>query len=677
MNKILTFFGQIIKKSDLDFLNTGNRQASVVTHIDLTQQGGGVINGLDVFSSSDGLSIVVMPGSFYSSGPYNENNGFGGGERGEIFTTQTFTGLPITNNIGAGIPTYLLVYAKTTTQNSDPNPLHNQAIYSTKNIQTGENEPVREYTVGKIIVTNPIPSSEVKNYDGVPLALVTVGQNGTITTIDTSIKTNYAVGGTLDVVTGFISDKGIQDNFITTRMVSGNSITGDKFADNSITSVKIASWDGSSTSEISGNGIATAHLKDGAVTTSKLNYSGSMINFNERNRVFNASFENYGGIVSGISSASKWNINADAGTYARRDTISTAKSLTPKFGDAALFIQGGSLGGNALNVQVDQVVDFGGSINNTPISAYFWIKQQAQTSFTLSGTTGFLGQIDFLNSADTIIQTNTFGPFSGNSTDWNLIYTPSPIAYSGTTDIAKKVRLTLGGKFEGSYYIDGVYLGTSSILPGFDVAPPEYFSIDSLSASLISGQLTSSQIQDGSISTNKIGTVDGSAVTDSANGIVTAQIRDSAITTSKIADGAITATKLDPAAGLVPVNALILWDTTDTCPDGYTEATEFSGFFPIGRNSSTGSTLNAVGKNSDAKVGGAIAAKDVSNNGTVGSAETVGNHTHPLPKNRDNVSQGPGGAGTANDLGATNDGGSHGHNLKTPYRTVLFCRKDA
>ena len=78
MKQNSTFFGQIIRQIDLNFLNLGNRQAINETHIDLSNQLGGVISGLEVSPSADGMSVLINGGSFYSGGLFNPTNGLGG-----------------------------------------------------------------------------------------------------------------------------------------------------------------------------------------------------------------------------------------------------------------------------------------------------------------------------------------------------------------------------------------------------------------------------------------------------------------------------------------------------------------------------------------------------------------------------------------------------------------------
>jgi hypothetical protein len=206
MKQIKTFNGEIINKFDLDFLNNGMRDSFVQTHNDLTTNMGGIITGLDVTISNDLSSISISPGVFYAGGTYNSKNNIGGGERGELFVQKTFTNLPETAPVYSDVPSYLCVYIKIVSSNSDSNPLNSNVVVKSINLQTGENIAVRDYPQASIIVSNPIPYSSVANINGIPLALIQVNYSGTtklssdgsIHNVDSSIKRNYKLARTYE-----------------------------------------------------------------------------------------------------------------------------------------------------------------------------------------------------------------------------------------------------------------------------------------------------------------------------------------------------------------------------------------------------------------------------------------------------------------------------------------------
>ncbi len=428
----------------------------------------------------------------------------------------------------------------------------------------------------------------------------------------------------------------------------------------------MAVWDGLTLyNDLGGSGVANQNLKDGAVTQSKLNYKLSLNEFNIRNRMINSSFEIFSG--TSVTLPSNWDITEDLGTNIAIQVFSPA--VPAKFGNNSLLMQGGVLAGpsTALNLQISQIVDFNESIANTPMSAFFWAKEVAVTSFSISGTTGLHGKIEFLDSnisSPTVLLSKEFGLVSGvSNTDYVQYSTDAPVFYSGTTK-ATRIRYTIGGAFNGTYLIDGAFLGTSSIIPRFDITPSEYISIGSINTSLLVGQIVSSQIADGSVITSKIRNADGTNSTDTGFGIVGGQIRPSGINTINIADGAITAAKLAPGSGPIPVGSIIIWDQTSTCPTGFIEAQEFRGFFPLGLNPST--VIGNAGIDSSS-IGGSNRATDQ----TVNSTSTAGNHTHSVATN----DVAPGG-GTGVTRGATTSAdGNHAHTTQIPFRTVLFCRK--
>jgi len=270
MRQFSPFFGQIVGRNDIDFLNAGNRNGIVQTHNTITNNVGGIVEGLDVtVPTTDPTSLVVGKGAFYTSGRFSEVNNAGGGERGDLYSQQTFRDLPRTPPVGT-TPQYLLVYAKIVTSNADSNPLESSNVVTSKNLQTGENVPTREYPKATIVVTNPGFSSTLLATEGVHLALIQVdyigiaqqSSNKTIQFINTSIANNYTIGGSLDIVTEKILDAGIPDDFLTTRMFIDNSIEGVKFKDDSVITQKISAWDGATAyNDLTGSGVANQHLK--------------------------------------------------------------------------------------------------------------------------------------------------------------------------------------------------------------------------------------------------------------------------------------------------------------------------------------------------------------------------------------------------------------------------------
>lgn len=678
MEQFKPFFGEIVGRTDLDFLNAGNREAIVQTNNVLTNNNGGIVNGLDVSVSPDKLSVLINAGVFYTSGIFGDTNNSGGGERGELLTQQFFTTLPETAPI-ANQPSYLLVYAKIINSNTNPDPLKSSAVVTSKNLQTGENVATREYSRAVIVVTNPLLRSTALTIAGVPLALIQVNyvgtnkvaSNGSIQSTDTTIRRNYIVGGSVDVNNQKILDAGVPDNFLTTRMFADNQVSGPKFQDNSIGTIKLAIWDGvTAYNDLSGSGVANQNLKNGAVTQSKLNYKLSLNELATRNRLVNSSFETFSG--SSATLPANWNITEDLGTNIAIEVFTP--SIPAKFGNNSLLMQGGIAAGpnTALNLQISQIVDFNESIANTPISAFFWAKEVAVTSFATSGTSGLHGTIEFLDSnvsSPAVLLSQTFGLVSGvSSTDYVQYSTDTPVLYSGATR-ATRIRYTVGGAFNGTYLVDGAFLATSALIPRFDVTPSEYVTVGAVNVSLLSGQIIASQIADGAVVTSKVRNADGTNSTDTGFGILGTQIRPSGINTINIADGAITSAKLAPGTGLVPQGAVIIWDQSTVCPSGFTEAVEFRGFFPLGKTLS--GVLSNVGTKSNT-IGGSNPAVDETINKTA-TEDTA--HNHDV-----NIGGGDvGGAGTARafpgDYTTSTEHQSHAHSAMIPFYTVMFCRK--
>ena len=539
MKQFKPFFGEIVGKNDLDYMNLGNREAIAQTHNVFTNNLGGVLDGLDVVQSNDNKTVLISPGTLISAGIYSETNNSGGGEIAKLYSQNVTTNFPETPPQGS-LPTYILVSAQVSTVNINPNPLQSQILVTSKNLQTGENVATREYPQVNIIFSNPIIESSISSVEGVPLAKFQVNYNGIVKSdtnrkiynFDTSIKRNYIIANSLDVAEQELVADGVPDDFIITRMIADNQVSGPKFLDNSIGTSKIAQWDGTTVNnDLTGSGVATQNLKDDAVTEAKINYSGSMVNFNTRNRVSNSSFETPSGTPSGTTLLPAYwdaNYNSTVGTQVRMDLGEDYA----KFGSYGLFLDGAVSAGTAQSVSVSQIITFEDYLKNVPLTPFFWAKQTAEPNFSTTGTTGLQGKIEFLDSSNAVLQTETFITLSGiTSVNYEQYFSPSPLIYTGPTSCTK-VRYTIGGSYDGAYYIDGVFLGITSIVPKFDIAPSEYITattdIGTLGGTIVNGQFTDntingSRIINGTISNGKL-----------AGSILGSQLSDRTITSTKI-----------------------------------------------------------------------------------------------------------------------------------------------
>jgi hypothetical protein len=651
MKRLLTFYGQVLTKKDVDFITSSNRDVNVKTHIDFSKGLGGVIEGLDVSVLNNNTSISVSPGSFYNSGGYSDTNNAGGGERATVYKTTVMTNFEQTTDIG-NQKSYLLVYAKIENSNSDPDTTKSNTILTSKNIQTGENIPIRQYPEGVIKVSYKITKSDINKIAGIPLALLSVDSNGIITP-DFSVKRNYLIGGIFDILNSNIVDAAIPNNFITSRMLGNNQVLNNNISSGTIATNSLGDWDGLTlyNDNINGSGISNQQLKNGAITENKLNYQLSLNNFGNRNRLLNSSFETFDSNKIPVSwSGTKgtgFNIYDNTRNSGGTDNVQNGV----KYGDWSVALAGYSVVGTpnyASSGNVSQIIDFGMNLNNVPITAFFWAKEVATSNSSLSGFTGLKGKVEFLDGSNNIVSNGIF-EFSGTSYTQNGFtqYSyPSGITYTGGTNV-RSIKYSIGGSFDGKYYIDGAYLGASSIIPEYDLNPSEYISINNA-------------LNDGEIQTAHIRNVDNSISTDVGNGIITTQIRDNSITTPKIADYAITAQKLDPGCGLIPIGAIIIWDSGTSCPTGFTEAIEYAGFLPLGRNSSsTEVSISIPGYNNNTAIISSTT-----------STSLNGSHDHTISNS------GKGAAASSDYVAAaqnTSTASSHAHTI--PFRTVLFCRK--
>jgi len=682
MKQLNTFFGQIIRKIDLDFLNLGNRQAINETQIDLSNQQGGIISGLEVSPSQDGFSLVVNAGSFYNGGLFNSQNGLGGGEKGIIYTPQTITTLTPTSVV-TGNQTYLLIYVKTVSQNIDPNPNSPNVVYSAKNIQTGENQPVRQYTAGVIVVSNPILKSEVSNFAGIPLGLIQTDSNGKIVyqtneagdsvlvNTDSIYRRNYTLGGAIDIVTNTVLDGAIPDSLISTRMIGDGQVSASKFADSVTTSPKLALYDGSSSNYVAsgatvvaGSGVATVHLKDEAVTYDKINYSGSTSGFSARNRLINSSFEFQSALPVG------WTIST--GTDFVADTNVSVVTTEARYGFKSAKLVGG-FDTTAQNVGIEQIVDFSDNLKGKPLSAFVYIKPLSGFNLAISGTTGISAKLDLLQTpTGSSVQTIVFDGYSGTSTEWQKLQTKE--AFIPTSD-ARLAKLTISGAFDNTVYVDGAYLGMTNLIPGYDVSTQEQISGNIDASSITSGELIGDRIASGAIETRHIRNADDSVNPNSGAGIVNEQIQPGTITGDRIADHTIGTQQINFSVAAVPAGAIIMWDdkfsngaAAGGCPSGWTDISNRSyGRFPLVIGNS-GDITTPGRATISAKATGRAAPNDALGVNNVGA----GYHGHGQNKGFNAHADGGG-----SDLTLSIQGdGTHSHEEVIPYYTVRLCQKD-
>ena len=503
MKSLKTFFGQVLRKNDVDFESQSVRDISVQTHIDFSDAKGGVIEGLDVYKSIDGLSVYITPGVFYTKGSFNPRNSQGGGERGQLYVQQQLGSLPSTAPFGL-TPSYLVVYAKTTSVNFNPNPTTSQAIVKSRNLQTGESVPVREFTAGVVTVSNPITLDQINGIDGIVLALLQVdyvginkqSSNGTVQTIDSSFKQGYILGGSVDILNNRLIDSGVPNEFITSRMIATGSIVTGKFADAAITSPKIAQWDGSSTSATEGSGVATEHLKDQAITGPKMNVTGSLSGFSTINYIGNGSFER------DPNTLTDWSIYnpSSLGSVA----VSSGNSF---FGSNSALIRGYLDPGPPAEAQpigITQIINLtGNQVNNRDICSFFYLKTDAAFPLSVSGTNGIHGTVEFLSEGATVGSPQTFASYSGDAVDWMKMQTESPLRYSGT-EAVDGLKLSITGSFVNvNAYVDGVFLGITNIIPAWTPSPSDFAIGETLNiANINASNLTATNASITSSSTN-------------------------------------------------------------------------------------------------------------------------------------------------------------------------------
>ena len=681
--KILNVFpGMVLRKNDVDFNSYGAREAITRLNIDITSAQGGIINGLNVFSSIDGLSILVQPGTFYSAGSFSANNNQGGGERAQVYTTQSFTGLPSTAPI-SNQPSYLVVYAKIANQNSNPDPTQLQTTTTSVNIQTGQNVPTQNYPVGTIAISNPVLANQIGSFNGVTLAVLQVdyvgvtqvSSNGTIQSIDTSKAQDYIIGGAVDVAEQQIIPSAVPNGFITNRMIGSGQVTGYNFATGTINSAAIAPWDGSIDLATTGNGIATAHIKGGAITAATINYTGSLNTFSERNYVLNSSFE-----LNATYPPNNWTFTGATGTSASI----VAGSQTAWDGNNALLLTGGASGSPAVSktLSISQNIAFTGPVNGRDITAFFYINPLNNFNGTdsINGTLTFYNNITDANNQVNAISTQVFAGYSGISTgDYIQVQTTGVISIPTTSNSASVINVAIGGTFNNTVYVDAVYLGLTSITPQFDVAVGEQVGTAINANNITQGLMNGSFITPGTVTPNLIPLAAGGVTYNTNGGILGTQIASGTITASNIANNTITNAQLAAGIAAVPLGAAFIMlpltvngvsiFTTNLianpgqygCPVGTTYVGQMAGMMPVGINplssvaqfatpgSTFGTPLNATSSSS--------------------ATITTAGHSHVVDyANLASESAGSFRYDTANTDSSTDT-------IQPPFVTVLWCQK--
>lgn len=140
--------------------------------------------------------------------------------------------------------------------------------------------------------------------------------------------------------------------------------------------------------------------------------------------------------------------------------------------------------------------------------------------------------------------------------------------------------------------------------------------------------------------------------------------------------------------GNVPVGALILWDSSNTCPGGYTEATEFRGVAPRGADigattvnvpNNAGVTCGPLSYTAGATACGATGGQ-LNYNDTLSIAEMPA-HTHEINTNIDSEPNDTTGtmfprSFVVNSVSTLpTEANGFGEDHVHPIRSVLFCRK--
>jgi hypothetical protein len=316
-------------------------------------------------------------------------------------------------------------------------------------------------------------------------------------------------------------------------------------------------------------------------------------------------------------------------------------------------------------------------LKDVPISSFYWAREIGGTDFNVSGTTGMHCKLEWLDtnpdpSGAAVLDQVEYGVISGlSNSDYQQYSMDEPHAYDGAGGTSKSIRVTLGGDFNGTYYVDGAWLGTTDLIPNFDVNPAEYTIIEALDASLISiGQIKTNQIEDGAVTTSKIRNADGTLNGDPFYGITTEQIRDNSITEAKLQANSVGPAQLQDDIGLIPVGMVLIWplgasSPTNPCPDGFVVFTPLDGRFPLAVNPAA-IAIDTSGIDGGVPV---TSAADV-----IGVKTTSGGGKHGHTYSFTTSLSGPSSYGLIQ-AGVNTGGHEHNYEINAPFRTVWYCQK--
>lgn len=136
-------------------------------------------------------------------------------------------------------------------------------------------------------------------------------------------------------------------------------------------------------------------------------------------------------------------------------------------------------------------------------------------------------------------------------------------------------------------------------------------------------------------------------------------------------------------SSIIPTNGIILWDASDTCPTGFSEATDFRlrGIRGADIADANGVIPNSAGVNCGPNTAGSGCGSPSARHDDFLDTAELPAHTHTVTGNTDNATQGPRVRGTNNnalEAGTAQNTGSAGGALAHthPFRSVLFCKKD-
>lgn len=276
---------------------------------------------------------------------------------------------------------------------------------------------------------------------------------------------------------------------------------------------------------------------------------------------------------------------------------------------------------------------------------------------------------------------NLLASFSASPQAWTAAFETNPAntdSVSQADDHMRQMKLEIRDRLEGEHdfaELGNVTTDTGRHLEGSARA------FRQTTAPTVGGAITDACLAEADYDGNR-GCDDGRLWVDSDGPDNTGSTADdNALYVSVDSDSDGDADSWAAIPSLLPTNSIILWDASDSCPSGFTEATEFRGLMARGADRAS-ATVDIPDSAGASCTGSALGTGCSATGGTDNYDDTLSRDEMPSHNHEINGSTSTGSFGNSFDFmgGGANENGTTGstgggENHLHPFRTVLFCKK--